>query len=668
MDNKNRTKFSAALALLVSCSTALPAADVAITVVTPSRSPQALTDVPASIEVVIPEQLQTLPGTTLDEKLAALIPGLSTTRSAGDISNRSAALTMRGLGSSTQGGMSQGRTLILLDGVPLNNAATGGVNWNDLTIEDIERVEVFKGPSSSLYGSSALGGVINIITKGAKKGYSLETSYGTYNTLDTIAKAGARNGGLSVEVFGKHMQTDGYVQAAVPASYTEKTFVNENSAGAKASYDFKELGTLRADFSRYNGVTGMGTNYRHIAKGEYRESDTDLTRLSWKGSRGGLDWSAAFYDQQTDQTRAEGTTNAKKDDINVDRGDRGVLTSVSKELAGIRTTAGFDWKHGDVDGRDHYLAANKRAKDIGEMDSYAPFVQLEKKLFSDKLSLVGGARYDTVRFHDGYSENTSNSGLVTGNLREKTWYSFTPKVSAGYKYGEAVTQYVSYARGFRAGELEDMTLTLIKSGWYQSPNPDLKPEKAGTAETGFKLVPLSGLYVDPSVYITTAKDFIYQVATGHMDGSLGTEKQYRNIGKVQIYGAELPVKYIIGDLAVSASYAQSHSRVISSPGLTIKDHQLTYAPRHIYSAALSWKCNDTGYFANWTHKGRQFTNDANTASSSGYSVMNVGVAQKAGDNITVSLKYGNIFNQRFQQSVDTLAPGRTVTATVKLLF
>ena len=145
---------------------------------------------------------------------------------------------MRGLGSATQGGQSQGRTLILLDGVPLNNSATGAVNWNDLAIEDIDRVEVFKGPSSSLYGSNAIGGTINIITKVAKKGYSLDTAYGTYNTFDATAKAGAQAGALAVEVFAKHLQSDGYVQAvkANRNQYTRKSYLNEKSRGAKAAY------------------------------------------------------------------------------------------------------------------------------------------------------------------------------------------------------------------------------------------------------------------------------------------------------------------------------------------------------------------------------------------------------------------------------------------------
>ena len=660
------------LATLFLCSQ-LAAADVHLTVTTPGRAPQTLADVPASIEVVIPEQLKELPGATLDEKLAALVPGLSTTRSSGDLNNRTAALTMRGLGSSPQGGQSQGRTLILLDGVPLNNSATGGINWNDLTIEEIDRVEVFKGPSSSLYGSNAIGGTINIITKAAQKGYSLETSYGTYNTFDATAKAGVQTGALSLQIFGKHLESDGYVQAikANRTQYSRKSYINENSRGAKAAYNFKEKGTLRVDFSRYDGVASMGTNYQSTAKGEYRESETDLTRVSWKGGREDLNWDVAFYDQQTDQTRAEATAATSHTDIAVDRRDHGLQSSVAKDIVGLTSTFGFDWKHGDVNGYDDYNNG-KHAKDIGENDSYAPFIQLEKKLLSDKMNIVGGLRYDTVKFHDGFAENTKAPGFFTGDLDEHTWHNFTPKISAGYKHTDTIQQYISYARGFRAGELENMVLTLIKGSdsnkWYQKPNPNLGPEKADTIETGFRLNPISAIYIDPSVYYTIAKDFIYQVETGVIDATWGKEKMYTNIGKVEVYGLELPVKYIVGDFTASAAYTQSHSKIKEAPGLTIKGNQLTYAPRHIYSAGLSWKHNDTNVFTSWTHKGKQFTNDANTVTSSGYSVMNIGAAQQITERISASLRLGNIFNERYQQAEDTLAPGRTVTSAVKVIF
>lgn len=667
---KTRFAFVAVLAF----SAASSAADVHLTVVTPGRSSRALSDVPAAVEVIIPEQLRSAPGSTLDEKLASLVPGLDTGRAAGDLNDRSPAMTMRGFGIGTQGGRGQGRTLVLLDGVPLNNAATGGVNWNDLAGEEIDRIEILKGPASDLYGSNSMAGVVNIITKKPGDGGLVEASFGTYNTLDLGARAGGKIGPLSLGVFGRTMRSDGYTKAleADRDAYTRRSYTDEEAAGLRAAWDLGAAGALRADLSRSDGVIGLGTNYRGTARGEYRESVTDLVRLSWNGPLAGFDWSASVFDQSTEQTREEGTSTTKLTDISVDRRDRGALVSASGEILGLDSVSGFDWRQGRVDGHDDYNNG-KYARDTGAIASWSPFLQLHGKFFSDRLSLAAGLRYDRARFYDGYAENTNAPGFFTGELAERSWSRLSPRASAGWKYGAGVSQYVSYARGFRAGELENMVLTLVKgfgaSKWYQKPNPDLGPEKSGTYETGFRLNPLPGLYLDPSGYLTRARDFIYQINTGVMDATYGAEKMYTNLARVRIYGFELPVKYVSGGLSVSASYARSHSRITDSPALaSIKDKELTYAPRHIWSAGLSWKPGPFTFSADWKHKSRQFTDDANTSSVPGYSVAGFGVARELGGGSSLSLRLDNAFKEIRQSSDEYLAPGRMISAALKAAF
>ena len=653
---------------------AAEAADVHLTVVTPGRAPRALADVPAAVEVLIPEQLDAASGSTLDEKLAALVPGLDTGRAAGDLNDRTPALTMRGFGMGTQGGRGQGRTLVLLDGAPLNNAANGGVNWNDLAVEEIDRVEILKGPASSLYGSNSMAGVVNIITRRPGDSRRVEASFGTYNTLDLAARGGGRLGRLSLEAFGRTMRSAGYTKA-LPAdrdAYTRRSYTDEESAGLRAAYDLGPAGSLRADLSRSDGVAGLGTNYRGTARGEYRESVTDQVRLSWKGALAGLDWSASFFGQSTEQVREEAVSTTRLTDIRVDRLDRGALVSASGELAGLGTVAGLDWKRGHVDGYDDYNNG-KYSRDIGGTDILSSFFQLDGKFLPDRLTLAAGLRYDRAKFYDGYAENTNAPGFFTGALPERSWSRLTPRVSAGYKYGPGVSQYVSYARGFRPAELENMVLTLVKGSgankWYQKPNPDLGPEKSETFETGLRLNPLPDLYLDPSAYLTRARDFIYQINTGVVDPTYGAEKMYTNVAGVRIYGLELPVKYIRGGLSVSVSYARSHSRVTDSPALaSIKEKELTYAPRHIWSAALSWKRGRCSFSGDWTRRSRQFTDDANTSSVPGYSVAGFGVSRDLGGGSSLSLRLDNAFKELRQSSDEYLAPGRMASAALKAAF
>jgi len=190
--------------LILISTAATRAAEIGITVVTPARTSRAIADVPGAVEVITGSQLESAPGATLNDKLVNIIPGAASSRANG-IYSFTSVVTLRGLPSNEQG-----RTLILLDGVPVNTGATGSVNWNRLAGMNIDRIEIFKGPVSSLYGSNAAAGVINIITKKAVSGYRLGAAYGTYNTFQANAGAGAKIKSLTLSMDG------GYLSSEIP--------------------------------------------------------------------------------------------------------------------------------------------------------------------------------------------------------------------------------------------------------------------------------------------------------------------------------------------------------------------------------------------------------------------------------------------------------------------
>jgi len=131
--------------------------DLGQVVVTASRMEEALEKVPARVEVITRNQIERMPGIKIDEILRH-VSGINSSRTS--ISQMRTVVGLRGLGS-----FEQGRTLVLIDGVPVNKTDSGGVNWHSLNSDDIERIEIFKGSGSSVYGNNAMGGVINLITR-----------------------------------------------------------------------------------------------------------------------------------------------------------------------------------------------------------------------------------------------------------------------------------------------------------------------------------------------------------------------------------------------------------------------------------------------------------------------------------------------------------------------
>ncbi|OGR67143.1 MAG: hypothetical protein A2081_04935 [Elusimicrobia bacterium GWC2_61_19] len=566
----------------------LSAADVAITVVTPARTARSIADVPGDVEVVTARELETAPGATLNDKLVNLVPGAVSSRANG-IYSFTSAVTLRGLPSSDQG-----RTLVLLDGVPVNTGATGAVNWNRLAAGEIDRIEVFKGPASSLYGSGAAAGVINVITKKAAPGYRAGASYGTYNTFGASAGAGARIKDLTLSLEGGYLSSGGYNSApeALRTAYTVNKHMRQKDASAKASLDLGSSGTVDAQYARHEGLYGEGTRVI-TADGASRRYSTDFARAAWHGDDGALAWQTQAYYQLEDYSRLneyyKGAVYGRVNTVAL-RQDTGGQAAVSLPLAGALATLGADYKLASVDAADHNALPLPAYDDRnrGRLSQYAPYVQAEKKLFSGRLKLLAALRYDNATYFDGYFYNPSGTiNLVNGPQRRHYWDSFSPKAAAGLE------QYVSYGRGFRPPSLEDMCLTLLKGkGAAQRlnvANPALKPETLNTAETGFRLAPLAGLYIDPAAYYTVGRHFMYTTDTAENVGGVIVSKK-QNIGRVRIYGAELPVKFYAGPLSLAAAWAWSESGILAYTGNTaLEGKTLAYAPRHTVSASVEAK-------------------------------------------------------------------------------
>ncbi|MCD6295199.1 MAG: TonB-dependent receptor, partial [Deltaproteobacteria bacterium] len=143
-------------------------------VVTATKTEKKIEDVPGSVTVITAEEMELRNMDTVDDALSNM-KGTFTKRNKG-LMDSTSSVNMRGFKGNQY-------TLVLLDGQPLNDAYTGGVEWGSLLVSDIERIEVVRGAASALYGGNAMGGVISMITKTPQKlEASITGGYGTDNT------------------------------------------------------------------------------------------------------------------------------------------------------------------------------------------------------------------------------------------------------------------------------------------------------------------------------------------------------------------------------------------------------------------------------------------------------------------------------------------------------
>jgi iron complex outermembrane recepter protein len=189
-------------------------------IVTATRSAADRDTSPASSGVVTREAIDRRAVTAVDQALAP-VEGVYAYRVRG-LADNEAGIGMRGFSGRGSG---QSRVLVLVDGQPINNGYTGAVNWTALTLADLDRVEVVRGPFSSLYGGSAMGGVVNILTRPIDgRSAELFTQAGGNGTVTAYARGGARLWSrLGLAVSYERQTTDGYPNQEALRTATDST-------------------------------------------------------------------------------------------------------------------------------------------------------------------------------------------------------------------------------------------------------------------------------------------------------------------------------------------------------------------------------------------------------------------------------------------------------------
>src|SRR5262245_30538184 len=175
--------------------------------VTPTRTEQKIVDTPASVNIVTKEEFQTSPALVADDVLRN-VPTFSLFRRTSSLVAQptTQGVSLRGIGPS-----GQSRTLVLLDGIPFNDPFGGWVYWTRVPMESVDRVEMTDGPSSSLYGNYAMGGVINIITaRPSRQLVDLRTQYGNNSSPKFDAFASDRWNNIGAAFEGSCFKTDGF--------------------------------------------------------------------------------------------------------------------------------------------------------------------------------------------------------------------------------------------------------------------------------------------------------------------------------------------------------------------------------------------------------------------------------------------------------------------------
>ncbi len=676
---------------------ALTAPEIEIRDIKPDRAPQ---DEPVRMEIISSQTISNTPGQSIVSVLD-FVSGVNLSSTMGIFANNT-VVTLRGLS-----GNDQARTLVLLDDVPLNKSDAGSVNWNLINRDNVEKIEVIKGPGSAKYGSSAMGGVISIQTKQPEKLISgvASVDYGTYNTagfryqLAGKLKPGNTTSGFSYGLNGFYRRSDGY-NSEIP-EYLEKSdtfyvnnYLREAAIGLKTGYQFNSLNMVEVSANFFNDKRGRGIEIYEI-DGAFEQHGTWQANLRYRGGKGKFRWNFLAYTLDEHLERLNEYMKESEYSLylvksrRIDRGTN--MNFMFPSGKSHILSGGIDYRYGSVDGQDIYYTSTDVISNAGKMDTWAAFFQDEIALMEKKLQFTLGVRLNMAIFHNG-SFRIDDPSYSIQNLvayadsvfPRNQWFQVDPKLSVQYRFTSQSRIYISAAQGFRAPNLDDLCRSGKINNGYKIANPALDPEVLDNFEIGTDILLFKKLHLASSLYYSIGRDFMYYVSTGDSI-NMGYKRPLlmkQNISRVEITGFELDLDIDpIPWLSVFANYTFNHS-VISSfhsvdttNGNDLNGKYLTDVPTHKASAGITIKNKFANLNLLWKHTGTRFINDMNeldpyllTAKYPAYQTIGVRIWHTFFKHLTTGLDIENIFNAVFIDDRLQQSPGRMITLEITANF
>ncbi len=642
-------------------------------VVTATKTPKKLENVPAVVTVITSEEIETIPARTVGDLLADL-PGVYTSepQGVGLVTPQSISIGGNGF---------PGATLILLDGQKINTPFTDYAYLTTVPVRAVDRIEVIRGPFSALYGSSAGGGIINIITKdGGDQTYvSPWGQAGNFDRSDYGLDAGMVWGNFSLGLFVDHKNVDNYYL------YDDQGIDDENYDYEHNRFHGKLTGTLgeRTHISlsggTIDGETGFGIsenlgleNYQdiehpyinfqitsqitrkldikaqldwlcssHKYHGETLES---ITYPSFGPPIPSFNYMASLNDTQSNRYRGDVSGSYFFNDHNIlTIGSEIVYTTAEKAIYDADT-----WDLMDVQGRS--------GEKIDENDTlYSIYTQYDW-IFLNAFELVLGMRYDD---YDSYGSE------------------FSPKGTLGWRYADDGNIKFSVGKGFKAPNLNQ----LYSPPWSIAPfvvyysNPDLEAETLWSYQVSLEQRAFNRkLFFRLTPYYTDAENFITSVRSADPINSGGQIMQPDNVDDVEIEGADVELAYDpLKSVTLFANYNYNETRDGNTDdildGYPLNSASLGFRIRHRFGE--DWRLISS-YAARYRgeYTATSWDNPPVTETVGDYWYHTASVGGDWNDMIVLNVDLFNIFNERSETDIDHYLPefNYLVGLTFKYVF
>lgn len=553
-------------------------------VVTATKTPVAVGDLPVSVTVVDKDEIAGMPAHDLSDVLRR-VPGVDINRTN---PNGAATVSMRGMGFQ--------RSAVLVDGQPTEFLTTGvGVRTAIQSIdpENVERIEVVRGAGSALYGSNAMGGVINVITKQGEAGKPESEVHTGWTSKNARSAGASTRGGVDKVTYSMTANVEdaaGYrpLRETTPDGdynlndVTWRTRRLGGTVGAEIADGQKIIVGLNDLYDKSNGwgrpFTESEAHETVISVGSSHEVTRRLlvstalsarvhsatTDFDWYRYNGTTDWLETLDEQAR---KYSGEIKAQWD-----------ANAINRLLFGAQYV--FDSARMTYHGSDN----SYRDTQAGNLGFYVQ----DEIAVTDRLGLTVGARYDSFDYNLHYSGY--DTAPVTERSVERTWQTVNPRAALRYEIMPELALRGSVGSAFRAPDTFGLVGWNNFGGSDYRPNPDLKAERSINYDVGTDITPLPGTTLGITGFYSNIRDAIVTQRVGAAPMVI----QQVNVGRVVSQGVELEGRQRIGQFwGVHLGYTYTDARVVSQDDdsvmtLPLEGRHLNVSPIHKVMASVAY--------------------------------------------------------------------------------
>ncbi|PHS70036.1 MAG: TonB-dependent receptor [Methylophaga sp.] len=567
------------------------------------------------------------------------------------------------------GGAGAGSFLFLQDGIPLRAAGFANVNGLfEASSEQAGSIEVIRGPGSALYGSNAVHGLVNVITRAPSLELerSIDVSAGPhdlYRFKGTVSNTeGAHGYRLSINTTtdGGYIDDSGFDQQklnfrhdysgdvdSVTTIFTA-TNLNQETAGYTEGLDaYRDTGQTKATNTNPEAYRDA-KSARLSVRWDHELTDNSYFTITPYVRHTELDFLMHFL---------PGTPVEQNEHKSV-----GLLSSYTNEFGeGHKIIVGTDLEYTRGKLSEFQQGPTVFGRFVqGEHYNYeidatvvAPYIHSEWQL-AEKTRMTVGARFEHTRYE--YDNKTTGGTVVAGgtvvgafqrpNDRSDTFNNFSPKLGFVYELADDTSIFTNLARGNRAPQTTDLYRIRNTQNGVEADS-----EKVDSIELGIRKVG-SGIQYEMTTYFMKKKDHFFRDSTGE------------NIpnGKTQHYGIELSAFIPFAeqfDIAGNFTYAR-HRYDFDNVGTdpngsnSIRDgDDIDSAPRHIGNLRLGWNVRPQSRLElEWLHVGRYYTDSGNVHSYDGHDLLNLRAQHKVNNQLTLHGKISNLLNTDYAERAD----------------